>query len=230
MSDLSSEHAKKYKLRITLDEYHTNTRELNLIKHEISYESDWFEIKEEQSSPFYREQSASTACLYASNKCWIDLKLYPNMKSARLKLIYLTMSNEIWNHHSMDNPTTKRQRRDGDNESTSSNNSAAAANASDIWTRIISIQSKFVVRNKSPYELTTKVVDSHASVTESRVHRFLDTESRRFIGKNQYQSIDMVLNLRNFYLKDAHHLQPQSNEEFDPLKVIHFTLIMHKLC
>lgn len=235
MSNLTNEgnnnnNGKKYKLRITRDEYHTNSRELNLIKHEISYESDWFEIKEEQGSPFYREQTSLSGgngalCLYATNKCWIDLKLYPNMKSARLKCIYLTMSSEIVKHS-----VTARRRKQKANNAGGSNAAGVGSDPNaveseesvvsepgDVWTRVLSIQSKFVVKNKTAFDFRAKIVNSHHSIGENRVHRFLDTESRRFVKRNEYQTNDMILNLDNFYLKETD--QTHSNSEYDPLKV-----------
>jgi hypothetical protein len=210
LSDLSSGF-KKYKLRITRDEYHTNSRQLNLVKHEISYESDWFEIKDELGSPFYREQNNNGLCLY-SNKCWIDLKLYPNLKSARLKLIYLTMLSENLNHSRM--PTNGLK-----NNSNNNNNSELSQQddmkVGDIWTRILSIQSKFVIKNKTSFDLRAKIVNSHASLDENRVHRFLDTEARKFAKKSEYHAVDMILNMGNYYLKE----QDQKIEEYDALKV-----------
>lgn len=226
LSSDSEHQTKKYKLRITRDEYHTNSRELNLIKHEISYESDWFEIKDEQGSPFYREQS--TLCLYASNKCWIDLKLYPNMKSARLKCIYLTMSNEIVKHSSRRRAAAAAKTKSASSSTTTANNPSSSDlndsqdndvdTASHVWTRVLSIRSKFVVRNRSAYDLKAKIVNSHTTMSENRVHRFLDTEAKQLIRRDVYEPIDMILNLDNFYLKDRE--SSETNSEYDALKVI----------
>lgn len=91
---LSNTLNKNYKLQIESDEY--TIRNYDLVKSTSHYESNWFRISDETSSPFYREQSqASNPILYA-NKCWIDLKLYPlnGSNSNKLKLIYLLLQND----------------------------------------------------------------------------------------------------------------------------------------
>lgn len=90
-----------------------------------------------------------------------------------------------------------------------------------FWTRILSIQSKFVVKNKSTHDLRAKIVDSHAtSITENRVHRFLDTEAKKIIKRDaQCVCIDTVLNMRNFYLKENEVVQAHASAEYDALKV-----------
>jgi len=122
LSDLSN---KMYKLVIESDEY--TIKNYDLMKNTVIYESDWFQISDEQSSPFYREQQDLNKCLY-SNKCWIDIKLYPksnNNKQPKLKLIYLILQNDDWMYSST--------------------------------TRILTIQNKFLLKNKTKLKYQNQI-------------------------------------------------------------------------
>lgn len=197
---------KRFKLVVALDEY--ESKSFNLCKQSVEYESDWFELKNDSASPFYREQTPPLAevdkqpviPLYL-DKCWIDLKLFPKTAtSTRFKMIYLTVLSENFARPPV-----------AQNKSAST---AAQTSGIDLSTRLLTIQSKFLLKNKTKYDFKFKVVNHYTSTGKNKLHRYLDTESGRVLVHGGHLPVDTVLNMGNFYLD-----QTPPADEMDELNV-----------
>ena len=134
----------------TTNEYNTNTTV-------VDYETDWIEITDELVSPFYREkQQTKMNCLYA-DKCWIDLKLFPVTKmtgtlQSRLKMIYLLLQSDEC--------------------------STAAHLESTSTTRLLTIQTKFVLNNKIDSHIKFDIISHNTDTLHS------NTQTQQFINNN----------------------------------------------
>ncbi len=152
---------KKLKFSIETDEYEIS-KSYDLIKNTVKYESNWFEISDEQSSPFYREHnehSDSSCSLLYANKCWIDLKLYAlDETKSKLKIIYLVLQNNDWS------PTT----------------------------RILTIQNKFLLNNQTKFDFNLELTaNPYASQSLSRVF-ISSTDEFSFKPNSFYSSGDLL--------------------------------------
>ena len=201
---------KKYKFKITIDEYSVDelnflnkkqendsilsSNKFDLKKNEIEYESDWIEIKDEPVSPFYRERNKYKMNILYSNKCWLDLKLYPKRsdKPSRLEQIYLLLQNDEWNE------SVKNL-----NQNMPDNTSV-----SDSSIRLIYIQTKFMINNKTSYDINlqvdnyffTKPKDKNM-IKNKKIERFINLNDST-IKSNTFYATGDVINIRNMYIND----------------------------
>jgi hypothetical protein len=211
--------SKKYKITISLDEYFimdnlnlisnkanlslnqlansvTASNGYDLNKNVVDYETDWIEISDELSSPFYREHlnssdSRTTAmedekkmsCLYA-NKCWLDLKFYPSPESMsktcrpRLELIYLLIySDELeYEQKSIDK----------------------------IGTRLLTIDTKFLFNNKCKHKLTFDLLNNSNLILKNYKKEklqpqqtFIKQINNDIIDSMKYNAVAEIINNSN---------------------------------
>lgn len=190
---------KKYKLVILNDEYlFDNISNLNdrMTKTSIEYESDWFMIKDEPISPFYRQKNnLRLNCLFLINKCWIDLKLLPRRPSnsnsqSMNKEFYFVLSNDIQEEDRLITP------------------SDAATGQPDIVPKpnclnykVLTIKSKFLIRNDTKHEFKFKVLNEFMRQNEINklMARFIQSDEYCVKpGETSYQ-VDEIVNKNAFY-------------------------------
>jgi hypothetical protein len=198
---------KKYKFSVTLDEYSVPERlvsgavgalnDLDLKKNTIEYESEWFDISQEQVTPFYREKHQYKQNRLFLNKCWLDLKLYPNeakRKEAKFKLIYLVLQSDEFStsHETFINNQEKSSGADDKNL--------------DSVSRIVTINTKFLFNNKTKFDLKLQVEDDFLASNETILpRRFIesstDDEDCQITVDSLY-STGNIINKNNFYIKN----------------------------
>jgi hypothetical protein len=176
LSDISP--YKKYKISITNEEYFVDnlkTSNLDLKKSDINYESDWFMLKDEPVSPFYRQKSTlQFNSLYLVNKCWIDLKLYPvGDQSSLYKQIYFVLNN------------------DEDGQISANTNC-----------KILTLKSKFVVKNKTKYDFRFKLLNQFLKQNEINklLSRYISIDENLIRSQEKEYSVCEILNKKDFYL------------------------------
>ena len=193
----------RYKFSVTLDEYSVPERfsltmkEIDFNKNTIDYESEWIEISNEQVTPFYREkQQYKQNCLFL-NKCWIDLKLFPLQRNqAKFKLIYLVLqSDEFFS------PNDSMSNNNVDKTPTEKLNSAESSSL----TRILTIQTKFFINNKTNLDLKLQIEDDFLKKGENKqLKRFIESatdDEDHLIKASSIHSTGNVINKRHFCIK-----------------------------
>lgn len=194
LSDLGLS-TKKFKLSISLDEYElTRGEHVDLVKNTVEYESDWIEIKDEPVSPFYRERfSSKMNCLYL-NKCWIDLKLYAiNSKKSRLNVVYLVICSEDKNCLNRNLNEIEYNTENLSNEDIS--------RLYESTYRLLTIQPKFLIKNKTNLDLKFKIFNDFTSLNSSLMHKYVQTEEFDLKSKGSIQT-GSILDRGNFYIDE----------------------------
>ena len=231
---------KKYKFSIVLDEYSIKDMQsmketqlensdnlFNLNKNAVEYESEWIEIKDEQVTPFYREkQQYKASCLYL-NKCWVDLKLFPKLSDSKqkpkFKLIYLLLQSDEFNYLN-----NRNELKNTENQNVNSN----SEHFSDLTTRLLTIRTKFLFKNKTNYGLRIQIDDEYLS-TDSFVSPNCNVNSKRllkrFIDNTNddedhvikpfcFHSSGNVINKNNYYI-DLDSSAKNENSESEEMSI-----------
>jgi hypothetical protein len=171
---------KKYKLAILNEEYlvgDLKAGNFELNKAEVAYESDWFTLKDEPVSPFYRQKTSMLNSLFLINKCWMDLKLYPVGDESMYKQFYFVLSNE-----------------QDDTKSVVNN----------LNCKIITIKPKFVIKNKTKHSLKFKLMNDFMKQTEVNklLSRYIQPDEYLVNAQDSSYPVDEIIDKKSFYLMD----------------------------
>ena len=171
----------------TTNDYNTNTTV-------VDYETDWIEIADELVSPFYREkQQTKMNCLYA-DKCWIDLKLFPVTKMTgalqpRLKMIYLLLQSDEC--------------------------SAAAHLENTSTTRLLTIQTKFVLNNKIDNHVTFDIISHNTDALHSnpQTQQFINNNDTNLIKSMEFFNAAEIVNTKFVHNRNSESEEDEDNYE-----------------
>ena len=173
---------KKYRFSVRLDEcsMQTSGSSMQLVRQQVEYASDWIEMSDEPVTPFYRERDQYRMNKLYASKCWIDLKLYPSSSinrddtttppqpPPRLKCIYLLLHNADIAYATSGSDEAQLRPPAATNAASPMSSSAASGQMANggggaggangdaelSATRVITIEPKFAVHNKTPLDLT----------------------------------------------------------------------------
>ena len=191
---------KKYKIAIINEEYmvdNLRVKNFEMAKLEVAYESEWFMLKDEPVSPFYRQKSAMLNCLFLVSKCWIDLKLYPAQKSQPQQAMYKQICFVLSN--------------DQDDEKPSSSYSSTAS------CKVLTIRSKFLIKNQTQYEIKFKLLNDFMRQHETNklLSRYIQLDENLVKPGDLAYGADEIVSKRCFYLHDKKSLEEATEDEDD---------------
>jgi hypothetical protein len=175
---------KKYRIAIQNEEYMVGdlkAGDFEMNKVEVAYESDWFTLKDEPVSPFYRQKTSLLNSLFLINKCWMDLKLYPVGDQSMYKQFYFVLSNE----QDDAKPTTQYS-------------------LNGLSCKILTIRPKFVIKNKTKHSFKFKLVNDLMKQVEVNklLSRYVQPDEYLVNARDLAYTVDEIINKSKFYLFD----------------------------